>query len=263
MRPNLYIRSAHLPLPDTTSLLGRVLNEELPHQPGYGVPVGLQGEVPGVEQVVFKRLQVSLVWLGSGGGEDLVVLAPNDQQRRLVLAEILLPFRVQRRVTAVAEEQVELDFIVPLAVKQELVVGRAVWADEFWRLHAVRVLPFGRVLREQPAERIPLRLVARFFPIRLDRLPEVVVQALIVGVAVLDHDRRDTRRVDEGNLHVRICGGIGMVTTDSTWTLRRVLAQLSRWYHLVSAPTAARPGGAEGWRLIDLRHYILDPRELV
>jgi len=72
-----------------------------------------------------------------------------------------------------------------------------------------------------------------------------------------------TEEPDEGNLHVRICGGIGMVTTDSTWTLRRVLAQLSRWYHLVSAPTAARPGGAEGWRLIDLRHYILDPRELV
>src|SRR5947207_3344664 len=114
--PNLYICRTHLPLPDTSLLLGRVLNEELPHQPGDGVPVGLQGEVPGVEQVVFKRLHVSLVWLGSGGGEDLVVLAPNDQQRRLVLAEVLLPFRVQCRVAAVAEEQVELDFVVPLAV---------------------------------------------------------------------------------------------------------------------------------------------------
>lgn len=198
MRRNLYIRSTHLPWLDTTLLLGRVHNEELPHQQGDGVPVGLQGEVPGAEQVVFERLQVSLVWLGSSSGEDLVVLSPNDQQRRLVLAEVLLPFRVQCRVAAVVEEQVELDFVVPLAVEQELVVGRAVWADEFWRLHPVCVLPFGRVIGESPAEGIPLRLVIRFLPICLDRLPKVVVQPLIVGVAVLDHDRRYTLRVHDG-----------------------------------------------------------------
>ena len=108
-----------------------VLAEELPHQLGDLVAVGFQGEVAGVEQVELQRLQVALVRLGPGGGEDLVVLAPDDQHRRLVLAEVLLPLRVERRVAAVAQEQVELDLVVALAVEQELVVGRAVGADEF------------------------------------------------------------------------------------------------------------------------------------
>ena len=106
-----------------------MLAEELPHQLGDLVAVRFQGEVAGVEQVELQRLQVRLVRLGPGGREDLVVLAPGDQHRRLVLAEVLLPLRVQRRVAAVAQEQVELDLVVPLAVEQELVVGRAVRAD--------------------------------------------------------------------------------------------------------------------------------------
>src|SRR5947209_8533755 len=65
-----------------------VLAEELPHQPGDGVALGLQGEMAGVEQVVLQRLQVPFVRLGPGGREDLVILAPRDQHRRLVRAEV-------------------------------------------------------------------------------------------------------------------------------------------------------------------------------
>ena len=115
-----------------------MLPEEVSHQPGDLVAVGFQGEVAGVEQVKFQRLQVALVGLGPGGREDLVVLPPSDQHRRLVFAEVLLPLRIQRRVAAIAQEQVELDLVVSLAVEQELVLGRPVRADEF------------RVLRPRP-----------------------------------------------------------------------------------------------------------------
>src|SRR5882672_11301680 len=95
----------------------------------------------GVEQVKLQYFPVALVRLGPGRREDLVVLPPGDQHRRLVLAEILLPLRVPRWVAAVTEEQVELDLVVPLAIEQELVVGRSVRADKLGALRPSQVLP--------------------------------------------------------------------------------------------------------------------------
>src|SRR5262245_31921833 len=175
-------------------LPARVLAEELAHQPSDGIALGLQGEVAGVEQVVRERLQVALVRLGAGGREDLVVLPPGDQHRRLVLAEVLLPLRVQRRVATVAEEQVELDLVVARTVEQELVVGWSVGADEFRVPHPVRILPPGRLIFYEPAEGVALLLAGRLLPVRLDRLPEIVVQALLVRLAVLHHDGGDPLR---------------------------------------------------------------------
>ena len=86
------------------SLPSQVLPQEAPDQPRDLVPVGLQGEVPGVKEVVFEILEVTLVGLGAGAGEHLIVLAPDDQYRRLVLAELSLPFGVEQRVAAIAEE---------------------------------------------------------------------------------------------------------------------------------------------------------------
>src|SRR5438874_2739256 len=85
----------------TLRLLLHMLAEEVAHQPGDGVTLGLQGEMAGVEQVVLQRLQVALVRLGPGSREDLVVLAPGDEHWRLVRAEVLLPMWVERRVAAV------------------------------------------------------------------------------------------------------------------------------------------------------------------
>ena len=39
-------------------------------------------------------------------------------------AEVRLPRRVQRRVAAVAQEQIQLDFVVARPIEQELVVSR-------------------------------------------------------------------------------------------------------------------------------------------
>src|SRR6185312_13895540 len=84
--------------------LARVLSQEFTHEAGDLVPVLLQGEVAGVEQVKFQVVEIPLVGMGPFGRENLVVLAPDDQRRRLVLAEIRLPLRIQGRVAAVAEE---------------------------------------------------------------------------------------------------------------------------------------------------------------
>ena len=63
------------------------------------------------------------------GGEDLVVLAPHDQGRRLPLAEERLEFRIERDVRSVVEEEVELDVLVARAVEQRLVVAPIVRID--------------------------------------------------------------------------------------------------------------------------------------
>ena len=132
------------------------------------------------------------------GGKILIVLSPHDQHRRLVLAEVFLPRRVQGRIAAVAQEQVELNLVVPLAVEQELIFSRAVGADQFRVLHAGGVLPFGRDVGEQLANGIALFLALGRFPVFLERLPEVVVESLVVGVAVLNDDGRDSLRMLAG-----------------------------------------------------------------
>src|SRR5882724_5546014 len=172
-----------------------MFSKELSHQLCDGIAVRFQGEVASVDQVVVQRLQIALVGLGSSGWEDLVVLPPRDQHRRLTRAEILLPLRIERRVTAIAEKQVELDFVVSRAVEQELVLGRSVRADEFRALRAGRVLPLGRLIGEQPAKGVTLLLAVWMLPIFLEWLPEVVGDPLVVGIAVLHHDGADSLRV--------------------------------------------------------------------
>src|SRR5437763_16709349 len=92
-------------------LLRDMLAEEFPHQRGDLVAIRLQREVACVEQVKLEGLQVALVRFGSVGRKDLVILAPGDQHWRLVLAEVLLPLRIEWRVAAVAQEQVELNLV--------------------------------------------------------------------------------------------------------------------------------------------------------
>src|SRR5262245_3853564 len=95
----------------------QMLREERSHERRDGLPFRFQSEVARVEQVVLQRLQVTLVGFGSGWREDLVVLPPRDQHRRLMNPEIVLPLRIQRRVAAVAEKEIELDLVVPLSIE--------------------------------------------------------------------------------------------------------------------------------------------------
>ena len=99
----------------------------------------------GVEQVVLDVLEVTPVRVGPGGREDGVVLAPDDEGRRLVLAEVVVPLGVLRRVAAVAVEQGQLDLRVAGPVQERLVDGPGVRADRLDVADAVGVLPPRRL----------------------------------------------------------------------------------------------------------------------
>ena len=60
-------------------------------------------------QVKLDLRQVALVGMRAVGGKDHVVLAPDDQRRRLMLAEVCLDLRIQRQVGPVVVEEVHLD----------------------------------------------------------------------------------------------------------------------------------------------------------
>src|SRR5580692_10821686 len=81
---------------------GDVPTQEVSHEPSNLVPVTLEREVASIKEMELHRLEVSLVRLGPGCRKDLVVLAPHDERGRLVLPEVCLPLRVERRITAVA-----------------------------------------------------------------------------------------------------------------------------------------------------------------
>jgi len=193
-----------------------------------------EGEVAGVEQVVVDVGEVAPVGLGAGRGEDGVVASPDDERRWLVGSEVLLPLRVVRGVGAVAEEQLELDVLVPGAVKVGLVEDPVVGADGGGVLDTVRPLPLGGLEFEQGSER-RLVLFGGVCPVGLEGDPEVP-QSLVVGVSVLDDQARHAIRVGGGDaeadggavvLHVHREGGgtddLGELVDDSGQVVKGVL----------------------------------------
>src|SRR5947209_7187776 len=103
----------------------------------------LECEVACVEEVALGAGQVSKVGLGARSTEYLVVLAPGDEQRRLVSAEILLEPGVAVEVELVVPEQLQLDGIVAFAVESRLIERPRLGGDaiESIRGHPVGVLP--------------------------------------------------------------------------------------------------------------------------
>src|SRR5688500_1667062 len=97
------------------------LLEERPHQSRDRVAFLLEGELAGVEEVELDVLEVPPIRVGALGGEDLVVLAPDDERRRLMAAEVGLPPWVERRVRTVAVEELQLDLLVAGPIQQVLV----------------------------------------------------------------------------------------------------------------------------------------------
>ena len=62
------------------------------------VGVGFEREVAGIEEADLRLGQVALERLGARRDEERIVLAPDRQQRRLMLAEIGLEGGVERDV---------------------------------------------------------------------------------------------------------------------------------------------------------------------
>jgi hypothetical protein len=79
---------------------------------GDEVEMCLESEMASVEDVFFNCLEIAFLTMRAIDWKDVVVFAPNDQRRRLVLSKELLPFRILLDVAAVAEEHRELDVFV-------------------------------------------------------------------------------------------------------------------------------------------------------
>lgn len=77
--------------------------------------MSLEGEVSGIEQDHLRTGNVSLVRLRARGNEERVILTPDREQRRLLLAKILLEAGVSIDIVTIVVENVELDVGVPRA----------------------------------------------------------------------------------------------------------------------------------------------------
>src|SRR5215472_16993381 len=78
--------------------------EEIADERHHFVGFVLERKMPCVDQVKLDLGQVALVRVSAGGREDLVVFAPDDERRRLMLAEICLHLRIKRQIGAIVVE---------------------------------------------------------------------------------------------------------------------------------------------------------------
>lgn len=157
--------------------------------------------MPRVQQHQLQILDVAFVRLRAGLDEDLVVLAPDGQDRDLAVAEILLESRVQSHVGGVVLEQADLDLGLALALQQRVVeiIGlRGNVREEGFVRHAVFVLEFGGGEGEQGFDERDAVHGRVGFPQRADRVPERA-ESFLVGVAVLRYDGRDGLGALEGD----------------------------------------------------------------
>src|SRR5512134_137145 len=86
--------------------------KEVPNQGEGLIGLVLQQEMSGVEEVKLDLLQVPLIGMRAIRREDLVVLAPHNQRRRLMRAEIRLDGGIQRQVGAVVVEHIQLNLVI-------------------------------------------------------------------------------------------------------------------------------------------------------
>ncbi len=97
-----------------------------------------------------------------------------------MLPHVGLPFGIQRRVRAIAIEQLKLNRLISWPIQQSLGDVPVVGADHLLVANPVRVLPLRRAQGDEEAERVLIRHV-RLLVSGLDVLPECVVEAFVNG----------------------------------------------------------------------------------
>src|SRR5512147_1294036 len=112
-------------------------------------------------------------------GEDLVVLAPDDQRRRPMLAEKSLNGGIKRQVGPIVVEDVELNVGVARPIEQRLIMNPIVGRDAADVRDAVGVLKLRRLGSKEPAQRLAMS-VRPVGPIGLNRIPELF-EPLVIG----------------------------------------------------------------------------------
>jgi hypothetical protein len=89
--------------------LSRMRAEEGTHRRSHLLNMGFQREVARIEELYLRVRIVPLVSLRSRRNEERIVFAPDGQQRRLCLAEILLKRGIKLYIVGVIQKQVELN----------------------------------------------------------------------------------------------------------------------------------------------------------
>ena len=74
--------------------------------------------MPGVQKVNLRRRYIPPIGVGLGVVEGRVVLAPNDEHQRLVVAKPALPTAIGGNIGPVVEKEIQLDLSL-LGPRQE------------------------------------------------------------------------------------------------------------------------------------------------
>ena len=107
---------------------------------GDRLTVFLKREVAAVEKVQFGLAKIALIRLRAFDGEEGVVLAPDDQDPGLMIAEIGVPLVIERDVRRVVVEKIKLDPVVAGTIEEMLVEGVGVGIDAIGIMGAMSVL---------------------------------------------------------------------------------------------------------------------------
>src|ERR1700719_1627598 len=100
--------------------------EKIADRGGDFVAMRLKRKVTGVEETHFRAWSVALDRLRARRQEEGVVVAPNRQKRRFVLAEIGLEFWVHGDVALIVAEEIELNFMCAGTRQVEIVERKSV-----------------------------------------------------------------------------------------------------------------------------------------
>src|SRR4051794_9817095 len=110
----------------------------------HNVQLVFQREMTGVEKVKFGIRQVSKIWPCAISRENLVVLAPHDQCWRLMFTEKGMEFRIERDVSTVIVEQIQLDVFIARTIQQHLVMEPVIRVDTRQIVDSIGVLELRR-----------------------------------------------------------------------------------------------------------------------
>src|SRR5438046_4520846 len=149
-----------------------------------------QREVAGINQMQFRRRDVSLVGLSPFDGKKRIVLSPENQHSRLSAAEVLMPTVVLRNIRLIVAEQVELNFRIAWTIKKVLVQRIGIRANSIKVCDAMCVLEYGGVFCQEPAHRL-LGVGIAIGPERLHRI-ECRADTFLVGITVLHDNALDS-----------------------------------------------------------------------
>src|SRR6516164_1642674 len=103
-----------------------------------------QCEMSGVIKVHCSRGDIAFERFRPGREKERIVLAPDGQQRWLVFSEIFLKLWVERNVSRVIPEEIELHFVSVGTSQIKIVQRTAIWGNHAWVRDTMRILECRR-----------------------------------------------------------------------------------------------------------------------